>query len=105
MLPKSRRIPRKLFKTLLESQKYSNSPHFSLRVAPSGEPRVAVSVSKKISKKATIRNTIRRRVYSSLQQLFPTLKNNLFLIIAKVGADKMKGEALKSELAELIKKG
>lgn len=104
MLPKNKRVPRKLFKPLLESNKYFNSTNFSLRSAPSKETRVAVSVSKKISKHAVIRNRVRRRVYSSIRELLPNLSNNFFLIVAKPGAEKIKGDKLKSELGELFKK-
>jgi len=105
MLSKNKRIPRKLFKPLLESRKYFNSEHFSLRVAPSEEVRVAVSVSKKISKKAVVRNKIRRRAYSAIYHLVPHLSSKLFLLIAKFGAEKIKGQNLERELAELFKKG
>lgn len=105
MLPKSRRIPRGLFKPLLESRKYFDSAFFSLRVASSDIPRVAVSVSKKVSKSAVIRNKVRRRVYSAARDLIPILTNKLFLLIAKPGAEKIKGQSLKKELAELLKKG
>lgn len=105
MLPKSKRIPRELFKNLLNSRKYLNSPHLILRIGPSERVGVAVSVSKKVSKKAVVRNRTRRRIYSAISPLIPDLDNNLYLVVAKPGADKLKGEALKSELAELIKKG
>ena len=104
MLPKSRRIPRESFKPLLLSRKYLNSEHFSLRVAPSTKPRVAVSVSKKVSKKAVVRNRVRRRVYSVTATIFPQLSNNLFLLIAKPRSEKVKGQELKDELAKLFKK-
>ena len=94
MLPKSSRIPRALFKSLLESRQYFNSEHFSLRVASSDTVRVAVSVSKKISKKAVIRNKIRRRVYSAFRNIISTLKPGLYLIVAKPKAQKVKGKEL-----------
>lgn len=105
MLPKSRRIPRELFKGLLISRKYLNSSYFTLRIGSSDRVRVAVSVSKKVSKKAVVRNRIRRRVYSAIGSYIPSLENGLYLFVVKTGADKLKGEALKQELAELIKKG
>ncbi len=105
MLSKNKRIPRALFKPLLESKKYFNSQNFSLRTALANETRVAVSVSKKISKKAVIRNKIRRRVYSVTRTFIPHLPKRLFLLIAKPGAEKTKGENLKDELGELFKKG
>ena len=104
MLPKSTRIPRKLFKPILESRKYFNSEHFSLRTASSEHVRVAVSVSKKVSKSAVIRNKIRRRVYSEFRNIISTLKPSLYLVVAKTGAEKVKSEHLRSELADLLKK-
>ena len=105
MLPRNRRIPRELFEVILKSGKKVDSKHFSLRTAPSKTPRLAVSVSKKISKKAVTRNRIRRRTYSAVRNILTTLPNKLFLLIARPGADKLKGEELKNELAELLSKG
>jgi|SRR3989344_8070370 len=105
MLPKTHRIPRKLWKPLLESRVYFNSPHFLVRVANSETPRLAVSVSKKVSKSAVVRNTVRRRVYATVSTFLPTLTKNLFLIIAKPGSQLVKSEALRAELAGLLKKG
>ncbi|MEX2014268.1 MAG: ribonuclease P protein component [Parcubacteria group bacterium] len=105
MLPKKSRIPRKLFKPLLGSRQFFNSEHFSLRTAESGNARLSVSVSKKVSKKAVVRNRVRRRVYSAARELMPSLPSKLFLLAAKSGALKIKGESLKLELADLLKKG
>ena len=102
MLPKNRRIPRKLLGLILESKKYFNSVHFSLRVAPSNVTRVAISVSKKVSKYAVVRNRIRRRTYSAIQLLIPNLSHNLYLLIAKQGAEKVKGKELENELKSLV---
>lgn len=102
MLAKNRRIPRKLFKPLLESKQYFNSEHFALRVALSHETRVAVSVSKKISKKAVVRNKIRRRVYSIMGDLVSSLHAGLYLIMAKSGSAKIKEKALENELRLLV---
>jgi len=102
MLPKYRRIPRRLFKPLLESRKYFNSEHFSLRVIPSKEVRIAVSVSKKIYKKAVVRNKVRRRVYSAMRDLISSLRVGLYLVVAKHGSEKTKGKELKNELKSLI---
>lgn len=105
MLSKNKRIPRKLFKPLLESKKYLNSQNFSLRMVSANEVRVAVSVSKKVSKKAVVRNKIRRRAYSIVREFIPQLSNKFFLLIAKPGAERVRGETLKNELGELFKKG
>jgi ribonuclease P protein component len=105
MLAKSKRLPRKLFLVLRGPGRTFHSEHFSLRTAESGDDtRIGVSVSKKISKLATTRNRTRRRVYAAVSEALP-LPKKLFLISAKTGADKLKGESLEAELAELLKKG
>lgn len=76
--------------------------HFSLRVTPADKIKVIISVSKKISKKAVVRNRIRRRVRPVLQKFIPRLKPATYLIIAKSGADEVKGEALEKELKSLM---
>jgi ribonuclease P protein component len=111
MLPKQSRIPRKLFAHLLGQKlpvraSYYNSAHFTLRsvVSPTGKPQVSISVSKKISKKATTRNNIRRRVYSAVSNFLPEVKGELVMLVARAGADTIKGEELKLELRELFEK-
>lgn len=103
MLPKSRRIPRELFRPLLESGKYFNTKHFVMRVAPSSDIRMAVSVSKKVSKKAVVRNKIRRRVYSVLNKIFSDIKPCLYMFIAKPNSSVIKGGELEDELKTLIR--
>lgn len=74
--------------------------HFSLRITSSDTLKVIISVSKKVSKKAVIRNKIKRRVRAALRNL--DLKPRTYLIIAKSGAEDLKGEELKNELFKLI---
>ena len=105
MLAKNKRIPRELFKSVLESRLFFNSPNFSLRVGKGDGPRLAVSVSKKVSKKAVIRNRVRRRAYAASSTLIEQLPARYFLLIAKPGSTKVRGKELKEELAELLKKG
>ncbi len=104
MLPKDRRIPRKSFGDLMRFGQRSGSKNFSLSTVNSDKARLAVSVSKKVAKRAVVRNTVRRRVYSATRNLISRLPNKLFLIIAKPGADKIRGEALRAELAGLLLK-
>ncbi|MEK7461603.1 MAG: ribonuclease P protein component [Patescibacteria group bacterium] len=104
MLSKSKRISRTLFRSSSDSRKYYKSKYFLLRIGSSEDDvRVSVSVSKKISKKAVIRNKIRRRVYSVIREFLPKLSNNLYLLTARPGAEKVKGEELKIELLKLIR--
>lgn len=105
MLAKKNRIPRKLFKNLLEEKRYFNSPHFSLRVAHSTDnARIAVSVSKKVSKKAVDRNKLRRRAYATVLPMVKDLRNKFYLISAKPGAEKLKMEQLREEIMNLLSK-
>lgn len=104
MLPKSSRIPRSGFSPLLTSRHFTHSPHFTLRVSLGSNktPRIAVSVGKKVSKSAVVRNTVRRRVYSSLRTLLPTLSPGLYLFVAKLGAEKVRGQVLLEEVKSLL---
>lgn len=102
MLPKNSRISRKEFPNLLKSSSFYHSPHFSLRVAHSTKPQIAVSVSKKISKKATDRNTVRRKTYSVIYKYLKRLKPKMMLFVAKKGADNIKGVNLEKEIDNLL---
>ena len=103
MLPQKARIPRKLFGEILDSRRYLNSDLFTLKIAPSEHVRVAVSVSKKVSKRAVVRNKIRRRVYVSVRDILSDIKPGLYLIVVRPGAEKVKKEELKSDLVKLIR--
>ncbi|MDP3763899.1 MAG: ribonuclease P protein component [bacterium] len=78
--------------------------NFYLRVETSPTVKVIISVSKKVSKKAVIRNRIRRRVRPIVREFISNFKPATYFIVAKPGAEKIKGQNLKSELAELFKK-
>ncbi|MFZ2763629.1 MAG: ribonuclease P protein component [Minisyncoccia bacterium] len=71
-------------------------------VKPSPMVKVVISVSKKISKKAVIRNRIRRRVRPIVREFIPGLKPATYFIVAKPGAEKIKGQELKNELKSLV---
>lgn len=75
--------------------------HFSLRFTPSEEKKLIISVSKKISKKAVVRNTIKRRVRAAFRKLHS--KTGTYLIIAKQGSENIKGENLTDELGRMIR--
>ena len=104
MIPKKSRIPRELFTELLSGARFVHSEHFTMRfrIVQNGPSRVGVSVSKKISKSAVVRNSVRRRVYDSVYPLLVTLSGCLFLFVAKSGAQNLKGEKLKSEMQALL---
>ena len=96
-------MPRELFEELLTRSQYANSPHFSLRFRIQGSsPRFGVSVSKKISKSAVVRNSVRRRVYASLREEVPHITPGLYLFVAKTGSGVIKGDTLTSEIKNLL---
>jgi ribonuclease P protein component len=76
--------------------------HFYLRVTPADRVILIISVSKKISKKAVIRNRIRRRIRPILKNFISHLKPATYFIIAKSGAEEIKGKALEKELKSLM---
>src|ERR1035437_7716179 len=104
MLPKKSRIPSKLFTELLSGSRFIHSPHFTLRfkLIPNSPSKVGVSVSKKVSKSAVIRNTVRRRVYATTAPLLEGIKNHLFLFVAKPGSQNIKGKELSQEISKLL---
>jgi len=104
MLPKNRRISREIFKSFPGKKKFSESENFSLLYSPNSTTvRFGVSVSKKISKKAVVRNKIRRRTYSALRDLVLKSNPGLYLFVAKVGAKDLKGDKLQEEITKLMK--
>ena len=76
--------------------------HFYLRVTPADKVKVIISVSKKVSKKAVIRNRIRRRIRPIVREFISNLKPATYFIVAKPGAEQLKSQNLKDELAELF---
>lgn len=74
MLPKSNRIPRKMFPLLRGSKTFQNDL-FLLKFA-FGESggRFCFSVSKKIAKDAVTRNKMRRSGYRLIKKLMPKIK-------------------------------
>ena len=77
--------------------------HFYLRVKTGETVRVIISISKKVSKLAVTRNTLRRRIRPIVRELVSRLKPATYFIIANPGAEKIKGEELKSELKSLLR--
>lgn len=79
-----------------------STPHLTLRVTPSETLKVIISISKKVSKKAVVRNRIRRRIRPILSTL--KLEPATYLLMVKEGSEEVKGASLKAELAALLKK-
>lgn len=80
----------------------SVTPHFTLRVTPNEALKVIISISKKVSKKAVIRNRIRRRIRPILSTF--KLPTATYLLVVRSGPEEIKGNELRVELAGLFKK-
>jgi ribonuclease P protein component len=74
--------------------------HFSIRTKASDSLKVIISVSKKVSKKAVVRNLIKRRIRPIMKKF--KLEPKEYLIIARAGAEKVKGKELEEELSRMI---
>lgn len=73
MLKKSQRADN--FK--LANSKIIKTPYFSLRLAKNqlDSSRFAFVVSKKIDKRATVRNSLKRKVRSCIEEIFDNIEN------------------------------
>gem|GEM_PF-1993236 len=76
--------------------------HFYIRFSSADETRLVISVSKKISKKAVIRNTIKRRIRAIMRDLIKNLNPGVYLVVAKADAEHVKGKELENELRLLL---
>ncbi len=85
------------------------SRHLILRalpLAPSVQPvstRIGISISRKVSKKAVVRNRIKRQIRAVLRCLFPQISPNwLIVIVVKSEATECNYEHFLRELKELF---
>ena len=81
-----------------------STQYFSLRITPSESKEIIISISKKVSKNATVRNGIRRRMRPIIRELSATFKKATYLFVVKPGAEALRGEVLRDQLAQLLKK-
>ncbi len=108
MLPRIRRVPKKLFQQVVEHGKSYHSTYISLRIIknPVEEPsRFAFSIPKKLDKRATRRNYLRRKGLSLLTphlSTFPTGFVGVFF--AKPGLNTISTIEYGQEIAFLIEK-
>jgi len=98
MLPKNRRIPRKMFPLLSNGAKVFKNNLFLLRFVSGNEQnnRFCFSVSKKIAKNAVVRNRLRRAGYRLLQKHLPKIKPNTLTLFSFKTVPKNDEEIIKS---------
>ncbi len=106
MLPKSRRISREEFSSILKAGKRYASSHFTLYVAQNKAnlkkpSQFSFSVSKKIAKSAVERNRLRRRGYSAIKGLVKEVKHG-YLLMFSFKNKTVSVESIHKELGELL---
>lgn len=109
MLPKKRRIERKVFSSILTKGKRYNSPHllmYASRINPSDSAspsRFSFSVSKKVLPKAVDRNKYRRRGYSVIARHINKVKSGYLMAFSfKKGTVPKKFSDLEKEILGLL---
>ncbi len=110
MLKKTERIPHSIFVFFLKKGKRVNTENFILIWTKHHETLISVVVSKKVTASAVERNTIKRRILSSIKKYFLTnsfRQNMALIVIVKSNytnlTRKESGNAFKSVLGEVFK--
>lgn len=85
MLPKNRRIPRKMFPLLSNGAKSFRSNIFLVKFIKKPDQsasRFCFSVSKKVAKSAVIRNRMRRSGYRLLEKYLPKISSDSMVLFS-----------------------
>lgn len=101
MLSKKERLSRDAFNRFFSSGKRLRSESFDLIYTPNTVFHGAVVISKKVASRAVLRNKIRRRVYSLLQELE---SGGVWIVIMRKTSHPPSRATLKDELARLSRK-
>lgn len=106
MLPKNRRIQKKLFSsTVLQGKRY-NSPHFLAyitEIEKSKQSLFSFSVSKKVCKGAVDRNRLRRQGYSIVSKyLKEVLPGYTCFFSFKKGSNSIKFDDIEKEIGSVL---
>lgn len=106
MLPKNRRIQKKLFSNTVLLGKRYNSPHFLAYVTEidrSKQSLFSFSVSKKVCKGAVDRNRLRRQGYSIVSKhLKEVLPGFTCFFSFKKGSGTIKFEEMEKEMGSIL---
>lgn len=107
MLPKENRLKKeKDFERILGSRRIREE-FFILRVLKndSGKIRFGITVSKKVSKKATVRNKTRRRILSLFSLFLPRTKEGTDILLTVLpGLEKKKFKEIQEMIEKIFKK-
>lgn len=92
----------------LDSPRTLSAPQFILKISGNnvGVSRFAFIISKKIDKRAVARNSLRRKLSSSIEEIFDKIKTgNDFVFYPKSSALKQEREDLSKEIKNIFSKG
>lgn len=107
MLPKNRRIQKKLFSNTVLLGRRFNSPHFLAYITEidkSKQSLFSFSVSKKVCKSAVDRNRLRRQGYSIISNyLKEVLPGFTCFFSFKKGSSSIKFEEMQTEIKSILK--
>lgn len=107
MLPKKRRVTTEQFKNILTKSTVHHSAHLSLRITKDMAQlsRFSVVVSKKVARSAVERNSLKRKVYTTLEGLMvhvPVGWKGIFFV--KKGFGELSFLSQKQEVRFLLEK-
>lgn len=107
VLPREKRIGKKMFKEVFQKSRQFSSQYFFARVSKIQEAdrnAFACVISSKISKKAVVRNLLKRRITHVIRENINKIQLGLGIIIfPKKGAEELEFEAIKQDLLKLFK--
>ena len=112
MLPKRQRVTRALFSDIMARGKVFHSKAATLRILPAknasytGHANVfSIVVSKKVANHAVARNTLRRRAYRALSNIFGEIQNpHIGAFFLKKNAQELIFEEFEYEFETLLRK-
>ncbi|MFA6095791.1 MAG: ribonuclease P protein component [Candidatus Paceibacterota bacterium] len=104
MLSKKQRLSRKEAEALKNGRSVVRTL-ISMRFIPAQGTRISVSVSKKVSPSAVVRNRIRRRTYATLSPLLASISQDAsIMLFPKKEFYSMSVEEMKAALADILGK-
>ena len=109
MLAKSNRLTTKQFDQYFKTGKRFHFTHCTIVYTPLSTLHGSVSIGKKVSKKAVIRNLIRRRVYAQIRSgCLEQNQTGVFIVIIKPAYMQLTRKAaladISAHIADVIKK-
>ncbi len=107
VLPREKRIGKKMFKEVFQKSRQFSSQYFFAKVSKLKESEkntFACVISSKISKKAVVRNLLKRRINHVIRENMSQIQHGLGIIIfPKKGAEELEFEKIRQDLLKLFK--